>query len=145
MSDCFYCRKDERLLNLMVPICELRSSDIYLFRDQRYRGRCVVALQEHKREWFELREDLMLVYTRELAATAQALQRVFRPDKLNYAVYGDIVDHFHYHLVPKYRDGFGWGQPFRTEAALAVPLEEEEYQRLCITIKAHILENLSEV
>lgn len=42
---CFYCEKDERLLALMTPLTELQWSDVYLFNDQKHKGRCVVALK----------------------------------------------------------------------------------------------------
>lgn len=40
---CMYCEENENLALLMAPICELPSSRVYLFRNQAYRGRCVVA------------------------------------------------------------------------------------------------------
>ena len=36
---CFYCEKDERLLALMTPLTELQWSDVYLFNDQKHKGR----------------------------------------------------------------------------------------------------------
>ncbi|WP_028558795.1 HIT family protein [Paenibacillus pinihumi] len=131
MSDCIYCRQDEGLLRLMLPVCSLQASEVYLFKDQLYPGRCVVALKEHKREMFELDDVTLQDYMRDVSRTAQALQQMYQPDKLNYAVYGDIVDHFHVHLVPKYKDGFGWGQPFQTHPDFAVKLEDHEYERIC--------------
>ena len=49
-NDCFYCTKDERLDSLMMEVCELSASTLYLFKDQTYKGRCIVACKEHKRE-----------------------------------------------------------------------------------------------
>lgn len=42
-NNCFYCIKDERLSNLMIPVCTFSTSTLYLFKDQRYPGRCVLA------------------------------------------------------------------------------------------------------
>ena len=44
---CMYCEENENLALLMAPICELPSSRVYLFRNQAYRGRCVVAAGNH--------------------------------------------------------------------------------------------------
>ena len=46
---CFYCEKDERLLALMTPLTELQWSDVYLFNDQKHKGRCVVAVAARAR------------------------------------------------------------------------------------------------
>lgn len=56
-KDCFYCVKDERLTDLMIKICELETSTLYLFKEQTYRGRCVVAYNEHKSEIFHLSDE----------------------------------------------------------------------------------------
>ena len=47
--------------------------------------------------------------------------------KINYAIYGDIVSHFHVHLVPKHRDGLQWGGPF-TDTLPKVTLSAEEFK-----------------
>ena len=57
--DCFYCSKDQRLLDLMEPLAEMTWSDIYLFRDQKHRGRCVVAFKGHRDEIFQLSDEEM--------------------------------------------------------------------------------------
>ena len=41
--------------------------------------------------------------------TAEALHELFHPDKINFGAYGDTMHHLHFHLVPKYRDGFEGG------------------------------------
>lgn len=33
-SDCFYCKKDKALKHLMIEICSLKVSTLYLFRDR---------------------------------------------------------------------------------------------------------------
>lgn len=37
---------------------------------------------------------------------ACAMHEIFNPDKVNY---GDTGHHLHFHLVPKYKDGYEWG------------------------------------
>ena len=48
MSECFYCEDGEKRKSLMIEICKLNYSTIYLNRNQKYPGRCVVKLNEHK-------------------------------------------------------------------------------------------------
>ncbi|MEA4934842.1 MAG: HIT domain-containing protein [Lawsonibacter sp.] len=110
--DCFYCEKDERLLALMTPLATLTWSDIYLFNDQKHRGRCIVALRGHCNEIWQLSDEQRTGFFAEVSAVAEAISRYTNADKINYAIYGDTVSHFHVHLVPKIRDGLQWGGPF---------------------------------
>ena len=54
MSECFYCEDGEKRKSLMIEICKLNYSTIYLNRNQKYPGRCVVKLNEHKTEYFQM-------------------------------------------------------------------------------------------
>ena len=42
-KDCLYCTNNETLHNLMIEICHLRVSRAFLFKEQTYHGRCLVA------------------------------------------------------------------------------------------------------
>ena len=125
---CFYCEKDQRLLDLMAPLAELEWLDLYLFRDQKHRGRCVAALKgPHRDEIWQLEEETRNGFFRDVAAAAEAIARYAQADKINYAIYGDKVSHFHVHLVPKKEGGLQWGGPF-TDGLPKVTLSPEEFQ-----------------
>ena len=126
---CFYCEKDQRLLALMTPLAELRWSDVYLFNDQKHRGRCVVALKGHCDEIWQLTGEQRGGFFGEVSLVAEAIARHTGADKINYAIYGDLVSHFHVHLVPKHRDGLQWGGPF-TDTLPKVALEERDFRDL---------------
>ena len=134
---CFYCEKDQRLLDLMLPLTELNWANVYLFRDQKHRGRCVVALKEHKDELFQLSPQQRDGFFAEVAAVAQAISEYTKADKINYAIYGDLVSHFHVHLVPKHRDGLQWGSPF-TDDLPKVLLADQEYEEISQGLLAHL-------
>lgn len=51
----------------------------------------------------------------------------FNPDKVNYGAYGDMGHHLHFHLVPKYKDGYEWGGVFAMNPGEKT-LSDEEYQ-----------------
>lgn len=40
------------------------------------------------------------------------MHEIFNPDKVNYGAYGDTGHHLYFHLVPKYKDGYEWGDVF---------------------------------
>ena len=139
-KDCFYCARDERLTRILIEICRLEASTLYLFREQTYRGRCVVALDAHETELFHLDRDALQRFTRDVARAAAALQRAFEPDKINYAIYGDLAPHLHCHVVPKYKDAQGWGEPFALHPSAQQHLTEGGYEELIAAIKGHLVE-----
>ena len=48
----------------------------------------------------------------DIAKVANAMHKLFSPDKVNYGAYGDTGHHLHVHLVPKYKDAYEWGGVF---------------------------------
>ena len=46
-KDCLYCQNNETLHNLMIEIAQLSVSRVFLFKEQTYRGRCLVAYKDH--------------------------------------------------------------------------------------------------
>ena len=136
MESCFYCKENEKLKSLMIKVKELRWSTVYLNRNQTLPGRCIVACKEHKTEYFQLNPEANAGFFAELSLTALAIQNIFRPDKINYATYGDLVPHAHFHLVPKYRDKPHWGGPFQDEPKTV--LGDAEYNDMIAKIKAEL-------
>jgi diadenosine tetraphosphate (Ap4A) HIT family hydrolase len=51
-------------------------------------------------------------YWLEVLRVAEALQRHYRPLKMNYEVLGNALPHLHTHLVPRYLDDPAPGRPF---------------------------------
>lgn len=126
---CFYCEKDERQLALMTPLADLKWADIFLFKDQKHPGRCVAALKGHKDEIWQLSDEQRDGFFSEVSLVAEAISRYAEADKINYAIYGDKVSHFHVHLVPKKEGGLQWGGPFTDDLPKA-SLEPEEFQAM---------------
>lgn len=137
-NDCFYCIKDERLTDLMIKICELGSSTLYLFKEQTYRGRCIVAYNGHKSELFDLSDEERSLYMKDVARVAGALSKAFSPDKINYGAYADKMTHLHFHIVPKYENGPSWGTTFEMSPENKVLLKTEEYDQLINKIKENL-------
>lgn len=138
MSDCFYCENGEKLKSLMIEICELPYSKVYLNRDQKHRGRCIVALKEHKTEYFQMTPEENAGYFSEVSKVAKAIFELCHPDKINYATFGDGVPHVHVHIVPKYKGGLNWGAPFDDSLPKQL-LSDAEYQELVEALRGKIL------
>jgi len=137
-NDCFYCIKDERLTDLMIEICTLEASTLYLFKEQTYKGRCVVAYKCHKSEIFNLNDEERSLYMKDVARVADALNKAFSPDKINYGAYADKMTHLHFHIVPKYENGPTWGGTFEMTPKNKVLLKDEEYNLLINKIKENL-------
>lgn len=138
IPDCLYCRKDQRLQDLMIVVATLEVSMLYLFKEQTHRGRCVVAYRDHVNELFELPESELTRFTRDVARAAKAIKTAFSPNKINYGAYSDKLPHLHMHLVPKYEGGVAWGSPFEMMPANKKLLSESEYLSLISTLKVHL-------
>jgi ATP adenylyltransferase len=127
LPDCFYCRKDQRLHDLMIELAPLSVSTLYLFKEQTYRGRCVVAYNGHVNELYELPDTELAKFTSDVARAAKAMRTSLGAAKINYGAYSDKLPHLHVHLVPKYVDGPSWGTTFTMMPDPKVHLSTDEY------------------
>ena len=108
-----------------------------LFREQSHPGRCIVAYKDHVSELVNLTDEERNAFFADVAQAARAIHAAFHPDKLNYGAYGDTGCHLHFHLVPKYRDGYEWGDVFAMNPG-EKHLTDEEYEQMIEKIKEHL-------
>lgn len=134
-QNCAYCMRGELLDAFGIFICELNVSSLILFKEQSHPGRCVVAYKDHVSELVDLTEEERNAFFADVARAARAIHAVFHPDKVNYGAYGDTGCHLHFHLVPKYRDGFEWGGVFQMNPG-QTRLSPEEYADMAARIRA---------
>lgn len=136
-NTCFYCEKDNRLDDLMLKIRELNVSTVYLFKEQTYKGRCVVAYNKHINELYELDENELQLYMKDVSKVAAAVKKAFSPNKINYGAYSDKLPHLHFHIVPKYEGGPTWGSTFEMNPQ-KVYFSDAEYQEIVDTINQNL-------
>lgn len=137
-NDCFYCLKDQRLDDLMIEIKEMDISTLYLFKEQTYAGRCVLAYKGHQNHLTELDDKELALYMKDIARAAKAIMKAVNPDKINYGAYSDKLPHLHFHLVPKYQDGPSWGGTFEMMPEKRVMLSEAEYLSMINLIQKNL-------
>ena len=133
-QNCAYCVEGELLDAFGIKICELESSKVYLIKEQSHLGRVIVAHKKHVSELVELSQEELHLYFDEVAKVANVLHKLFQPEKVNYGAYGDTGHHLHFHLVPKYKDGYEWGGVFAMNPGEKY-LTEQEYAELVEKIK----------
>lgn len=133
--NCGYCMRGELLDAFGIYICDLSVSTLILFKEQSHPGRCIVAYKDHVSEIVNISDEDRNAFFADVDRAAKAIHAVFKPDKLNYGMYGDTGCHLHMHLVPKYKDGFEWGGVFQMNPGLK-KLTNAEYAEMIEKIKA---------
>jgi len=137
VSTCLYCQNNETLHRLMIKICDLEVSQLFLFKEQSYPGRCNVVFNRHGVEFHELTDAQRDAFMRDVSRVGTAISKAFHPDKLNYGSYADTLSHLHMHIVPKYSDGYGFGGVFEMNPQ-RVTLTDAEYADVINRIKAEL-------
>ena len=136
-KDCLYCTNNETLHNLMIEIASLGVSRVFLFKEQTYRGRCLVAYNGHVNDLNELSDEERNAFMADVARVTRAMQKAFSPEKINYGAYSDKLSHMHFHLAPKYADGPDYGGTFRMNPG-EVYLTDDEYAAMIAKIKENL-------
>ncbi|MCI7010481.1 MAG: HIT family protein [Prevotella sp.] len=128
-KECLYCQSNETLHSLMIEIAQLSVSRVFIFKEQTYHGRCLVAYKDHVDDLNLLSDDDRNAFMADVAKVTRAMQKVFNPAKINYGAYADTLEHLHFHLIPKYVDGPDFGGVFRMNPK-EVYLSDAEYQEM---------------
>jgi diadenosine tetraphosphate (Ap4A) HIT family hydrolase len=137
--DCLYCDQGQRLTDAMIEIRALDSSRVYLFREQTYPGRCVVAFTGgHVAELFDLGDADRDSFMSDVARVARAVASAVGAAKINYGAYGDKTPHLHFHIVPKREDSPDWGGTFQMLPEKRVLLSEEGYAGIIARIRDNL-------
>ncbi len=128
-QNCAYCMKNELLDAFGIFVCDLKVSQLILFKEQSKAGRFIVAYKDHVGEMIHLTVEERNAFFDDVNKAAAAIHKTFSPDKLNYGMYGDTGSHLHMHLVPKYKDGDEWGGTFQMNPQKTY-LSDEEYKKM---------------
>ena len=124
-ATCTACRG--RWPDAVDRIAALRESVVYLHDDQFFPGWSVLVLRRHATELFELEPDERTRLMHEVSDVARALKIAFDARKVNYALFGNLVPHMHWHVIPRLAT-----DPAPLEPVFAVshePVRLEEIQR----------------
>ncbi len=136
-KDCLYCQNNETLKNLMVEVAKLNVSRVFIFKEQTYRGRCLVAYNGHVDDLNVLSDVERNAFMADVTKVTRAMQKVFNPAKINYGAYSDTLQHLHFHLVPKYVGGPDFGGVFRMNPQ-EVYLSDEEYASMAEALRKEL-------
>ncbi len=110
-TDCKYCKPGIAPPG-MLWVAQHAAGTVLLVEDANHPGRCVVASSAHVRELFELSYGQRDAFMALVSAVAKTVAVAARADKINVGFYGDLSNHLHAHVVPKWQAGHGWGDAF---------------------------------
>ena len=134
-SECMYCTKNEALLNIMIPICDVDGFPLYLNRNQTYRGRTILAYDNHTGKIADMEMKRGAEFFSAVQKVTKAITEVFNPRQINLGTFGDKMCHVHFHIVPKYEGGVDFGGVFQMNPQPEVRLNEEEYDEMIKSIR----------
>ena len=116
-----------------------RYSDAYLQRATWQPGYTVVTWRSrHVAEPTELDVEEASGYWREVLQVAVALQRHYRPVKMNYQTLGNVVPHLHTHLLPRFARDPAPGRPLPFPEGERPRLPEETLRRDALALRCLI-------
>lgn len=138
MKDCLYCENKAKLDSLMIYIADLSVTKLYLFKEQTYYGRCVIAYKEHGVDFTELSEENSAMFVKDMQKVGAAIQKAVNPEKVNYGMFSDTLPHLHVHIVPKQKGGHTFGGTFEMNVEPAKYLTDDEYNIIIEKIKANL-------
>ncbi len=86
---------------------ELKTGYVVLGDHQHFKGYTLFLLKQHKNELFELEKEERQIFLEEMSVIAEAVNNVFRPEKMNYELLGNGDSHLHWHLFPRVSGDIG--------------------------------------
>lgn len=103
-QDCAICQRVHMANEGQNPflIHEFTHSYLVLGDHQYFPGYCLILLKDHVRELHELSAAVQQGLFQELMTAGKAVVDTYRPWKMNYSCYGNLDQHVHWHLFPRY-------------------------------------------
>ena len=137
LKNCSYCSEGALLDAFGIKIGELPMSKVILFKEQSHKGRIIVACKKHVDDITQLTKEERIQFMEDVNHTTEIMHELFHPDKINFGAYGDTMHHLHFHLVPKYKDGFEWGGVFAMNPGKTT-LSEDEYKEMIELVRSRL-------
>ena len=117
------------------PVAKLPLCRVLLMNDSRFPWLILVPERAGVREIHQLAPADRAVLIEEIAAVAQAFERLTRAGKMNVAALGNQVPQLHVHVIARFAGDPAWPNPVWTKPG-AMPYAEAELVRLAAELAA---------
>ncbi|MFI5014675.1 MAG: HIT family protein [Hyphomicrobiales bacterium] len=136
-ATCLFCQIASGTVIGANRIVEFPHSVAVLHFNQSFRGRSILIAKEHCTDMPALPRAAYAELCEELREFSRALQRSLRPDRINYANFGNVMAHLRWHVIPSYRHDPRWGRPptFDDDRSRS---SDEPYENLASVIRGAI-------
>lgn len=103
MCNCLICKRIEMITKGENPyfVKELETGYVVLGDYQRFKGYTLFLCKKHVTELHHLDHDFKMKYLEEMSLIAEAVQKAFEAEKMNYELLGNGDTHLHWHLFPR--------------------------------------------
>ncbi len=137
--NCLFCDYVKRKSDVGGFVAELSSSIVIISFNQQYWGRCLVIHKRHETSLLNLSGRDSKKFYEDMLKVANAIEKAFDPDKMNYALLGNEVEHIHWHVIPRYKNDGNWGgPPWPSTWPREKRLQAEEYNKMVTEIKKRL-------
>lgn len=101
--ECLICQRIEQIKRGENPyfVCELETGYVVLGDYQRFVGYTLFLCKRHEIELHLLPWDFRMKFLQEMSLVAEAVYRIYQPEKMNYELLGNGDTHLHWHLFPR--------------------------------------------
>ena len=89
---------------LWEPIAQSTYTSLGLYNDDRFPGRCILSLREHKESLEKLTVDAMVFFMRDIQIAMKAIRQATNATRVNVAILVNREPHLHAHLIPRFPD-----------------------------------------
>ncbi len=79
--------------------------------DPHYPGFCRVIWNGHVREMSDLEASQQVLLMHVVFTVESVVRRLFNPDKINLASFGNMVPHVHWHIIPRWQNDRHFPEP----------------------------------
>jgi diadenosine tetraphosphate (Ap4A) HIT family hydrolase len=124
---CAVCQSTEPFDDYAFTVANLQLGRLRLARNQYVPGYCILICHKHVQEPYHLTATEASLFFTDMLRSAQAIERVFKPLKMNFELLGNLVPHLHAHIVPRYYGDPAPGRPINPTAQV-VTLTIPEYE-----------------
>ena len=102
---------DPRLAGDSVPVVDLPLSAVRLMNERSWPWLILVPRRPGLVELIDLPPSDRATLIEEIARAAEALSRLYRPDKMNVAALGNVVPQLHVHVIARFHCDPAWPRP----------------------------------